>query len=103
MTIQHFQKLFPDGKNGLNDPEREIKISAKQNYNQKIFNKNRKFGEDPEFIFVAQQYLEIQSIENNLSVSVQKGRQITTPDGCKEIKSNNATDIFKSIPGTPAY
>ena len=58
---------------------------------------------NPDFIFVAQQYLERHSFENQISVSVQRGILTQRPDGSKEVKSRNAIDVFKEIPGTPAY
>ena len=44
--ITAFPELFPDGLNGLHDRNRKRKITAKQNYNQKVFNKNKKFWDD---------------------------------------------------------
>ena len=95
-----FPELFPDGNCGLHDQNRKRKISATQNYNHKVLNKNRKFAEDPDFVFVAQQYLERHSFENQIAVSVQRGSR---PFGGTDIKNNNVIDVFKAIPGTPAY
>ena len=46
--LKAFPELFHDGQYGLNDPERKIKISARQNFNHKILNRKRKYAEDPE-------------------------------------------------------
>ena len=53
-----FPELFDDGKNGLDDPEGEKKISVRQNYSSKVVNKNKKYAENSDFIFYAQQHLE---------------------------------------------
>ena len=98
-----FPELFPDGKNGLHDKSRKRKISPIQNYSHKILNKNKKFSKDPDFVFVAQQYLEKHSFENQISISLQRGVLTNTLDGGKDIKSHNAIDVFKVIPGTPPY
>ena len=95
-----FPELFPDGNCGLHDQNRKRKITATQNFNHKVLNINRKFAEDPDFVFVAQQYLEWHSFENQIAVSLQRG---TRPYGGNEIQTNNAIDVFKAIPGTPSY
>ena len=98
-----FPELFPDGKNGLHDKSRKRKISPIQNYSHKILNKNKKFSKDPDFVFVAQQYLEKHSFENQISISLQRGVLTNALEGGKEIRSHNAIDVFKVIPGTPPY
>ena len=76
-----FPHLVNDGRNGLYDKNRKRKLSASQNYSHKILNKNKKFAEDSDFIFVAQQYLERYSFENQASVLIQRGVIRTSPDG----------------------
>ena len=89
-----FPELFPDGKNGLHDKSRKRKISPIQNYSHKILNKNKKFSKDPDFVFVAQQYLEKHSFENQISISLQRGVLTNTLEGGKDIKSHNAIDVL---------
>ena len=95
-----FPELFPGGNCGLHDQNRKRKITATQNFNHKVLIKNRKFAEDPDFVFVAQQYREWHSFENQIAVSLQRD---TRPYGGNEIQTNNAIDAFKAIPGTPSY
>ena len=71
--VNAFPDLFSDGKGGLNDPERQKKISPCQNYSQKVFNHDPRFGQDTDFVFVAQQSLECHSFENQVSISLQRG------------------------------
>ena len=101
--INAFPDLFPDGKGGLNDPSRLKKISIVQNYSQKILNHDTRFAQDEDFLFIAQQSLEKHAFENQISISVQRGIPIKSADGIVEIKGQNAIDVFKDIPGTPAY
>ena len=98
-----FPELFHDGQFGLHDKNRKRKITATQNYSHKVLNINRKYAQSSDYVFVGQQYLERHSFENHISVSLQRGIQTTAADGSKEIKTNNAIDVFKAIPGTPAY
>ena len=99
--IKAWPELFPDGLNGLYDPNREIKISPSQNFNHKIYSKNKKFAKCADFIFAAQQYLERHAFENHVTISFQRGIPIKGSDG--KIKYINAIDVFKDIPGTPGY
>ena len=98
-----FPDLFHDRKNGLNYGRRKRKIPAKSNFARKILNKYKKFAQDADYIFVVQQYLERHSFENQVSVSIQKGVKRKAVDGSNQIKSNDIIDVFKTIPGTPAY
>ena len=50
--IKAWPELFHDGLNGLYDPNREKPISVWQNYNSKVFNRNQKFAEDSDFLYV---------------------------------------------------
>ena len=97
-----FPDLLPDGKGGQHDKARIIQISPVQNYSQKMLNHDKRFAQDEDFIFVAQQALERHAFENQISVSVQRGIPIKV-DGKVEMKGQNAIDVFKDIPGTPAY
>ena len=64
-------------------------------------NKDNRFAKDPDFVFMAQQYLERHAFENQISISVQRGFLVKAQDGSRTIKSNNVVDVFKKIPGTP--
>ena len=98
--VNAFPDLFPNGRCGLNDPERERKITPGQNYSQKTLNADPRFSQDTDFIFVAQQSLERHRFENQISISCQRGVSVS---GKEELKSNKAIDVFKDIPGTPSY
>lgn len=100
--INAFPDLFPNGKGGLNDPSRKKNISCVQNYSQKMLNHDRRFAQDEDFLFVAQQSLEKRSIQNQINVSVQRGIPVKV-NGKVEMKGQNIIDVFKDIPGTPAY
>ena len=98
--INAFPDLFPNGKGGLHDKTRKRKISAVQNYNQKTLNHDRRFAEDADFLFVAQQALEKHSFENQITISTQRGVASNTKNG---LKNNSVIDIFKTVVGTPMY
>ena len=99
--INAFPDLFPDGKAGLHDKSRKRKISPVQNYNQKCLNHDRRFAEDADFLFVAQQSLEKHSFENQISISTQRG--VSNSVNRNVLKSNTVIDVFKTVVGTPMY
>ena len=98
--INAFPDLFPNGKGGLHDKTRKRQISAVQNYNQKTLNHDRRFAEDADFLFVAQQSLEKHSFENQITISTQRGVASNTKN---VLKNNSVIDIFKTVTGTPMY
>ena len=98
-----FPELFDDGLNGFHDPNRQKPISVHQNYNSKLFNKNPKYAQDSDYVFVAQQHHERNRFEGQISVTSKRGKRITMKDGTTKLKNNDVTDVFKNIPGTPAY
>lgn len=59
---------------------------------------------DHDFVFMAQQHVEIYALERQINMSMSHGSlEVTESDGNKLVPSNDAINIFQSIPGTPAY
>ena len=90
------------GKGGVND-QRSVKLSKTDFFSSKFLNHNKMYAKNSDYLFVAQQFLERHLLENNISVSAQKGKVDRGTDGTKIISCNNAFDIFGKIPGTPQY
>ena len=67
-----FPRHFCDGKNGM-DCFRDKKLTAIQYLNQRIQNFDKRFANDPSFIFVAQYYAERHALERQINISYQKG------------------------------
>ena len=55
--ITAFPDLFPDGKFGFHD-DRELKLSPINYFSQRILNRNQTFAQDPDYLFIAQQFVE---------------------------------------------
>ena len=53
----HFPCLFPDGKCGLNDPERKFPLTPQQFLLQRIQNFNPMFADNKAFMFSGKQFL----------------------------------------------
>ena len=98
-----FPELFTDGQGGVNDETREVKITRPDFYSQKFLNHNKMYAQNSEYLFVSQQHLERHLVENNISVSGQKGKPEKGQDGTTTLTCTNAFDVFSKIPGTPSY
>ena len=103
--VDAFPHLYPDGKYGIEYEQRPKKITPTKFFAQRILNKNTQFAEDPDYIFMAQQYLERYALERQISMSVLNGTVETAKDEGKTklTPSDDKFSIFQSIPGTPAY
>ena len=98
-----FPELYTDGKGGVHDETRQVKISRPDFYSQKFLNHNKMYAQNSEYLFVSQQHLERHLLENNISVSGQKGKPEKGQDGTTTLTCTNAFDVFSKIPGTPSY
>ena len=98
-----FPELYTDGKGGVHDETRQVKISRPDFYSQKFLNHNKMYAQNSEYLFVSQQHLERHLVENNISVSGQKGKPEKGSDGTTTLTCKNAFDVFSKIPGTPSY
>ena len=67
-----FVRYHCDGKYGWKY-EREKKLSGSQYFSTRVMQYLLPFGEDPDYIFVAQQIVERLSVENKINVCMQKG------------------------------
>ena len=102
--IHAFPRHHPDGKYGLNYNDRQIKLSPYNYFNQRMINVDKRFAKDPEYLFCAQQYVERYSLERQIDLSVrQKGKLVKTDVGMKVVQPNDMFNVFKKVPGTPAY
>ena len=97
-----FPELFPDGKGGINQ-ERKVKITKGDFYSTRFLNNDKKYAKNSDYLFVAQQNIERHLLENNISISGQKGKVSKGADGAKKVACHNAFDVFSKIPGTPQY
>ena len=120
-----FPNLFPLGKGHFNDPVRKAlidsksipKLSRKEYAKHRLYNSDRKFAMDPEFIFFTMSCVERESINNAVTIHLQKSRKVST-EGIRltaGLFSNNlistealinnidAFRYMKDVKGTPAF
>ena len=73
--IKTFPCLYPDGKKGMNDPERKKKLTNQQFVEQRVLNHDRRFSESPDFVFASYAYLERERLDKNVGISFQRGKK----------------------------
>ena len=101
--IRAFPQLFPDGQYGF-DYHREKKLSHSKYFTQRIISHDKRCAQNPSWVFVAQQAVERSAIENQINISMQKGKIALSEDGTSSIATvSDAFSILKEIPGTPSY
>ena len=98
-----FPELYTSGTGGINDETRIVKISRPDFCSQRFCNHNKIYAKNSEYLFVCQQFLERHLLENNINVTLLKGKTEKSPDGSTILSCNNAFDVFSKIPGTPSY
>ena len=100
--IAAFPRHHPNGMYGLKW-DRKIKLSLQEYFTQRLFNVDKRFARDPDYLFIAQYFVERNALEKQIDISYQKGKIVSTNEGTKVIQPNNVFSVFKLIPGTPAY
>ena len=100
--INAFPGLYPSGKFGLHFL-REIRISKQQFFKCRLFHYSGKFANDPDFVFMAQQFVERAALESQIDISMQKGIMVDGPGHVKSMKLLDAFSVFQKVPGTPKY
>ena len=80
--------------------QRSKSLTPSKYFASKVLNKNPQFAKDPDFVFVAQQYVERFDLERKIEVAMRKGKLNAKNEVTNE---GNYFDMFKDIPGTPAY
>ena len=61
------------------------------------------YAMDPDFVFTAQQKVETHALENKIDMAMSHGSLEVVDSETKLVPSKDAFNIFKCLPGTPAY
>ena len=93
--IKTYPHLYPDGKNGMNAEGRKVKLTHQQYIRQRLFNIDKRFGNDPAFLFSATSYIENEQLEKNVSMSYTHGSKKM---GGEESRTYQVNNSFLCIP-----
>ena len=101
--VLHFPILFPNGKWGLHDEERGIKITPQQFILQRILNLNPVFAQNKPFIFSAVYYIERYQLESKVNISYMRGKMKSDGKGKEFLQMDDGFSVFDNIRGSPRY
>ena len=100
--MKAFPSLDPTGENSLN-LKRDVKLSAQQFFEQRLFNINRRFANSPSFIFAGVQYVENKQLTGNINIAFNRGRSTKTEDGGTAFTLDDPYSVLDNIKNTPRY
>ena len=100
--IKAWPALHPDGRYGLNH-ERKINLTDQKYFTQRIRNKDRRFEENPGYVFAATAYIEKKQLQNNAKISFSRGKKTQTVDGDMVYSLNDPYTVFDKVKNTPKY
>ena len=66
-----FPRHHPDGKYGVAE-KRDPKLSLQEYFTQRLFNVDKRFAKDPDYLFIAQYFVERNALEQQINISYQK-------------------------------
>ena len=95
--IKTYPNLYPDGKNGMNAEGRQVNLSNQQYIKQRLFNVDKRYANDPAFLFSATSYIENQQLERNVSLSCTHGSKKVGGNESRTYQVTNPFCVFKKI------
>ena len=99
--IKAWPSLHPDGKYGLHH-KRNRNLSDQKYFVQRIQNKDRRFEENPGYVFAAASYIEKQKLQSNANISFCRGKKTSTNQGTEYTLDDSFT-VFDNMKNTPKY
>ena len=100
--IRSWPSLHPDGKYGLHN-KRKVKLSNPNYFVQRIRNEDRRFEENPGYVFAAASFVEKRQLQNNANISFSRGKKMKNNDGEAVYSLNDPYTVFENIKNTPKY
>ena len=107
--ILAFPAKYPFARGGLTD-ERDVTLTPKKYFIQRVLNKDKRFASDANYLFFAQYVTETKSIRDNITVAMRKtagrvsaGAVANASQLRQLIKCDNAYHFLQNVRGSPAY
>ena len=92
-----------DGSNGLHQENRTVRLTDQQYFKQRLLNKNRKFAQDPSYVFAAAIHTVKKQINSNMSMSFTTGKKVTGQGGKVSLTQHDAWSVLSGIKNTPRF
>ena len=101
--LKTFPCLHPDAKNGLHEESRTVKLTHQYYFNQRLLNKDKRFANDPAFVFAVAAYIEKKQMQNNLGISFIRGTRTDTSGGSSTYNLDDPFSVLDNVKNTPRY
>ena len=111
-----FPDKFPLGSGGLASTDRDVMLTPRQYFNQRILDCDGRFGKDTDYVFAAQYAIENKQVRDNVNVMLRQtrggsvdGKKITASlvrdvDRIKSfVRDDHAFRCLTTVRGSPAY
>ena len=100
--VKTYPHLYPDGRNGMN-ANREVKLTNQQYIKQRLFNVDKRFANDPGYLFSVLWHMENLQLERNISMAYTHGSRKITPEGSRTYEVKDPYHVLDKIPDSPEY
>ena len=92
-----------DGSDGLHQESRPVKLSDQQYFKQRLLNSNRKFAQDPSYVFAAAIHTTKKQINGNMGLSFTTGKKVVGDGGKVKYSQHDAWSVLSGIKNTPRF
>ena len=93
----------PDGKNGLFQKDRPVKLTHQQFFNHHILNVDKRFARHPPYLFAAVHYLEKKQIRQNMNLSYTTGHKSRDSNGKVNFHHHDGYVVLNNIKNSPTF
>ena len=101
--VRAYPTLHPTGAFGLHHT-REIPISCQEYFGQRLNNADERFSRHGSYIFAAQYFVERNQLENQISISGQRGSIKNSSDQVeKKIRLKDILSVLQKVRGSDRY
>ena len=87
----------------MNTAGRKVKLPKQQHIKQRLFNVDKRYANDPAYLFSAVSYIENFQLERNISMSYTHGSKQSGIDNTKSFQVKDPFYVFTKIRNTPQY
>ena len=100
--IKTYPNLFPDGENGMN-ANGNVKLTNEQYLRQRLCNIDKRFANDPGYLFSSTWHIENQQLEKNISMAYTHGARKPSDDSSQTYQVKNPYHVLHKIPDSPEF
>ena len=101
--IKTYPHLYPDGKNGMHAENRKVRLTNQQYIQQRLFNIDKRFSNDPGYLFSATWHIENLQLERNIQMAYTHGSKKAMNDLSRTYQVNSCHHVFHKIKDTPDF